>query len=60
MPGRSLCGFNLAVVIEGNLIDALIFKGAGYSNILDANGNYVLKTIKTFEGDILLITRRRL
>ena len=47
-----LCAVHSAVVLR-EIIDAPVLKGAGYSNILDANGNYVLKTIKTFEGDIL-------
>lgn len=47
-----LCAVHSAVVLR-EIIDAPVLKGAGYSNILDINGNYVLKTVKTYEGDIL-------
>ena len=54
-----LCAVHSAAVLR-EIIDALVLKGAGYSNILDVNGNYVLKTIKTYEGDILPDNKARI
>lgn len=47
-----LCAVHSAAVLR-EIIDAPVLKGAGYSNIVDEKGNYVLKTIHTYEGDIL-------
>ena len=54
-----LCAVHSAAVLR-EIIDAPVLKGAGYSNILDVNGNYVLKTIKTYEGDILPDNKARI
>ena len=47
-----LCAVHSAVVLR-EIIDSSLLRGAGYSNILDRNGDYVLKSIKTFDGDII-------
>lgn len=47
-----LCAVHSAAVLR-EVIDAPVLKGSGYSNLLDEHGDYVLKTIKTFDGDIL-------
>lgn len=54
-----LCAVHSAVILR-EIIDAPVLKGAGYSNILDDDGNYVLKTIKTYEGDILPENRTKI
>lgn len=54
-----LCAVHSAEVLR-ELIDAPVLKGAGYSNILDASGNYVLKTIKAHEGDIRPENKRKI
>lgn len=47
-----LCAVHSALILR-EIIDAPLLKGAGYSNILDRDGNYILKSLKTFPGAIL-------
>lgn len=54
-----LCAVHSSVILR-EIIDAPLLKGAGYSNILDKEGRYILKTIKTYPGDILEENRVRI
>ena len=47
-----LCAVHSAVVLR-EIIDSPLLRDAGYSNILDVNGDYVLRSVKTFKNDIL-------
>lgn len=47
-----LCAVHSAEILR-EIIDAPLLKGEGYSNILDKDGYYILKTIKTYPGEIL-------
>lgn len=53
-----ICAARQAIVLR-KLIDMPLLKSTGYSSILDQNGDYVIKSIKDYDGDILPHNKER-